>query len=170
MILYYLGIFLIKVLEVTLGTVRLVLITKGEKVKGAILGVIEVFIWLALVSTVLDNVTEDPIKAVLYALGFGVGNFLGSVLEEKLALGTSRIEIIVHKEDEMALTAALRAAGFGVTVIDGQGKDYARKILISIVKRKQVKEYVGIATANQKNAVITVSESKPVYGGHGLRK
>lgn len=170
MIWYYLGIFLIKVLEVTLGTVRLVLITKGEKVKGAILGVIEVFIWLALVSTVLDNVTEDPIKAVLYALGFGVGNFLGSVLEEKLALGTSRIEIIVHKEDEMALTAALRTAGFGVTVIDGQGKDYARKILISIVKRKQVKEYVSIATANQKNAVITVSESKPVYGGHGLRK
>lgn len=170
MIWYYLGIFLIKVLEVTLGTVRLVLITKGEKVKGAILGVIEVFIWLALVSTVLDNVTEDPIKAVLYALGFGVGNFLGSVLEEKLALGTSRIEIIVHKEDEMALTAALRAAGFGVTVIDGQGKDYARKILISIVKRKQVKEYVGIATTNQKNAVITVSESKPIYGGHGLRK
>lgn len=82
MIWYYLAIFLIKILEVTLGTVRLVLITKGERVKGTILGIIEAFIWLALVSTVLDNVTQDPIKAVLYGVGFGVGNFLGSLLEE----------------------------------------------------------------------------------------
>lgn len=170
MIWYYLMIFLVKVLEVTLGTVRLVLITKGEKVKGAILGVVEAFIWLALVSTVLDNVTEDPIKAILYGVGFGVGNFLGSLLEEKLALGTSRIEIIVLQEHEAELTATLRAAGFAVTVMEGHGKDYARKILISIVKRKQVKQYVEIAKKNQKNAVITVSESKPVYGGFGICK
>ncbi len=167
---YYLAIFLVKVFEVTLGTVRLVLITKGERVKGAILGIIEVAIWIALVSTVLDNVVEDPIKAVLYAVGFGVGNFCGSLLEEKLALGTSRIEIIVLQEHEEDLTAALRSAGFAITVIDGKGKDYDRKILISIVKRKQVKQYVDIAKENQKNAMITISESKPVYGGYGIRK
>ncbi len=54
--------------------------------------------------------------------------------------------------------------------MEGCGKDYARKILISIVKRKQVKKYVEIAKANQKNAMITVSESKPIYGGYGIRK
>ena len=170
MVWYYLAIFLVKVLEVTLGTVRMVLITKGERIKGAILGVVEVFIWLALVSTVLDNVAEDPIKAVLYAVGFGVGNFCGSLLEEKLALGTSRVEIIVLQEHETELTAALREAGFAVTVMEGHGKDYARKILISIVKRRQVRQYVDIAKEKQKNAVITVSESKPIYGGYGIRK
>ena len=84
-----------KIFEVTLGTVRIVLITKGERGKGAILGVIEVIIWVSLVSTVLNNVTEDPIKIVIYAVGFGVGNYCGSLVEEKLAIGTTRIEIIV---------------------------------------------------------------------------
>ena len=170
MLIYYLAILLVKIFEVTLGTVRIVLITKGERGKGAILGVIEVIIWVSLVSTVLNNVTEDPIKIVIYAVGFGVGNYCGSLVEEKLAIGTTRIEIIVLQEHACNLTEALRQAGFAVTVIDGHGKDYERKILISIVQRKSVKHYIEIAKKNQKNAMITISESKPVYGGFGIRK
>ncbi|MDO4766424.1 MAG: DUF5698 domain-containing protein [Eubacteriales bacterium] len=167
---HYLIILFVKIFEVSLGTVRIVLITKGERGKGAILGVIEVIIWLSLVSTVLSNITDDPMKGVIYAVGFGLGNFLGSIVEEKLALGTTRIEIIVLQEHEAELTNALREAGFAVTVISGQGKDYERKILVSIVQRKMVKKYVEIAKSKQKNAMITVSDSKPVYGGFGIRK
>lgn len=170
MYLQYLIILLVKVFEVSLGTVRIVLITKGERGKGAILGVIEVIIWLSLVSTVLSNVTEDPMKVVVYAIGFGMGNYLGSIVEEKIALGTTRIEIIVLQEHAQEVTTALREEGYAVTEIDGCGKDHERKILISIVPRKLVKHYVEIAKAKQSNAMITISDSKPIYGVYGIRK
>lgn len=163
-------ILLVKIFEVTLGTVRIMLITKGERGKGAILGVLEVCIWLTLVSTVLNNVTEDPMKVVIYAIGFGVGNYCGSIVEEKLALGTSRIEIIVCDGLDEKLKHALRDAGYAVTVLEGEGKDLKRKILISIVPRKKVKEYVKLAKDTEPNLMITISESKPVYGVFGIRK
>lgn len=166
----YLIILLVKIFEVALGTVRIMLVTKGERGKGAILGVFEVIIWISLVSTVLSNVAEDPLKVVMYAVGFGLGNFLGSLVEEKLALGTTRVEIIVLQEHADEVTTALRAEGYAVTVLDGMGKDHARKILISIVQRKQVKHYVKIVKVKQSNTMITISESKPIYGGYGLRK
>lgn len=170
MFIYYLAILLVKIFEVTLGTIRIVLITKGERLKGAILGVIEVIIWVSLVSTVLNNVTEDPIKIVIYAVGFGLGNYCGSLVEEKLALGTTRIEIIVLEEKADPLTQAIRDQGFAVTVIDGQGKDHPRKILVSILQRKRIKEYISLVRKIQKDAMVTVSDSKPIYGGFGIRK
>ena len=82
----YVLIFLAKIVEVSLMTLRTVLITRGEKVVGSIIGFFEVIIWLYLVSTVLVGISEDPIKMVVYALGFSVGNYVGSFLEEKLPM------------------------------------------------------------------------------------
>ena len=87
--LLYFIIFFAKIIEVSISTVRIVFINKGEKIKGAALGFIEIMIWLIVVSSVLNNITEDPIKVFIYAIAFSLGNFFGVTIESKIAVGLS---------------------------------------------------------------------------------
>jgi uncharacterized protein YebE (UPF0316 family) len=169
-ILFYSGILVAKIFEVTLATTRIVLITKGERTKGAIIGFFEVIIWIILVSTVLSNITENPIGIVIYALGFALGNFGGSLVEEKIGLGTSRVELIVKDEHGQSLAAQIRSHGFAVTVIQGEGMNFKRNVLIAHIKRKRIHTFINLVKKIQDNVVITVSETKPVYGGFGILK
>ncbi|QUI22795.1 DUF2179 domain-containing protein [Vallitalea pronyensis] len=164
----YVLILIVKILEVTLATTRIVLITKGERVKGAIIGFFEVIIWVLLISTVLKDITEDPIKIFIYAIGFSVGNYIGSLVEEKIGIGTTRVELIVKEEHGQALASNIREHGFAVTVINGEGMNFNRFVMISHVQRKRTKEFINIVRACQENVVITVSEIKPIYGGYGI--
>ena len=81
--LFYIIIFCAKIIEVSISTIRVVFIGKGERVKGAILGFVEIMIWLVVVSSVLNNITEDPYKMFIYAAAFSLGNFLGVTIESK---------------------------------------------------------------------------------------
>ena len=78
--LLYIGIFLAKTLEVTLATIRTVLITRGEKLLGALIGFVEVIIWVYLVGNLITTVSEDPIKVLFYSAGFAFGNYVGTFL------------------------------------------------------------------------------------------
>jgi len=169
-ILLYIGILFAKMFEVTLATTRIVLITRGERLLGAFIGFFEVIIWMVLVSTVLANIMENPIKLIVYALGFSLGNYFGSVFEEKLGVGTVRIEAIVLEEHGVELASEIRSKGFAVTVIDGKGMNCERHILLLNVKRKRLKEVVTLLREHQNNIVITINDIKPVYGGFGLLK
>lgn len=166
----YVFILLAKIVEVSIGTIRIVLITRGEKLLGACIGFVEVIIWLILVSTVLTNVSEDPVKVVIYAVGFAVGNYVGSMLEEKLAIGNMRLEAIVSKEDGHTLVANIRDEGYAVTVIEGKGMTLEREVLLMNIKRKNYNHVVNMIKKFQENVVITVNDVKPVYGGHGTLK
>ncbi len=166
----YLIIFFVKIIEVTMATVRIVLVTKGERIKGALIGLVEVMIWAMLVSKVLDNLTEDPFKLVIYALGFAIGTFTGSVFEQKLGFGNVRIEVIVKEEDGKRLAKALRGEGFAVTELVGQGMNHSRSVLVMHVKRKRSAHAIEIIKEQEYNAVITVNDVKPVYGGYGILK
>lgn len=167
---FYLLIFLVKVLEVTLATTRIVLITKGEKLKGATIGFFEVIIWVILVSTVLKDITKDPIKILIYALGFAIGNYVGSSFEQMLGVGTIRLEAIVIEKDGEELVRKLRDKGFAVTVLRGEGMNFNRNVLIMHVKRKLTNEVVSLIKECQSNVVITINEVKPIYGGYGVLK
>lgn len=168
----YLLIFVGKVLEVTLYTLRMVLITKGERTIGSIVSFFEVSLYLIIISGVLNNIAQDPFKVVIYALGFAVGSYTGSVLEGKLALGTVQIQIIVKEEHGEALSTYLRDEGYACTVVQGEGKNFRRNILYVIIPRKKLKEVIDKAKGFQSNATITVHETRPVYGvyGVGLKK
>jgi uncharacterized protein YebE (UPF0316 family) len=166
----YLLILIVKIFEITLSTTRIVLITKGERLKGAVIGFVEVIIWVILVSTVLVDVSNDPIKVFIYALGFALGNYIGSMVEEKIGIGTARVEIIVKEEHGGELVDNIRQHGFGVTLLQGEGMNYRRNVLISHIKRKRSKEFIDIVRSYQDNVVITISEIKPIYGGYGILK
>lgn len=168
MILTYLFILIAKIVEVSLMTVRVVLITKGERKIGALIAFFEVSIWVTLVSTVLSNVTEDPLKVVVYALGFSLGNYLGSRIEEKIGIGLSEVQIIVKQEHGTELASKLREDGYAVTVLEGEGKNLPRNILILFIQRRRTKWLIRRVNEIQDNAVITIKDTKPVYGGYGM--
>lgn len=87
----YAFIFFGKILEVSVSTLRIVLINRGIRLVGSLLAVIEIIIWLIVTSTVLNGFQTDPIRIVFYAAAFGMGNFIGSWLDEKLAFGLSLV-------------------------------------------------------------------------------
>lgn len=166
----YLLIFFVKIIEVTLATTRIVLVTKGEKVKGALIGFFEITIWLYLVSSVLNDITSDPFKVLTYALGFSIGNYVGGLFEELLGVGTARVEAIVKEGDGIKLVTLLRDHGFAVTVLEGEGMSNKRQVLIMHIKRRRTKEVVNLIKKCQENVVITIHEVKPIYGGYGVIK
>lgn len=170
-IVLYLVIFFVKIFEVSLATLRIVLITKGEKVKGAVIGFFEVIIWVLLAATVLINVSDDPIKVIAYAAGFALGNYTGSCLESYLALGTTNIQAIVNKEHGKNLSIALRESGLALTAVDAFGMIAKKEILYIHVPRKRVSKTVKLIKTFQSDVVITINDIKPVYGGYNkLRK
>ncbi|MCL2718405.1 MAG: DUF5698 domain-containing protein [Lachnospiraceae bacterium] len=103
-ILLYLLIFLAKLIEVALATVRNVLINRGEKLLGAAIGFVEVMIWIIVVSNVLGSLAEDPVKALVYCLAFACGNYFGVIIEGKLAIGTACIQVMIVDEPNTAVS------------------------------------------------------------------
>jgi uncharacterized protein YebE (UPF0316 family) len=166
----YVLMLVMKVVEVSIGTLRIVLITRGERVLGAFLGFIEVLLWIILVSTVLKDVSSDPVKVVVYAAGFALGNYAGSFIEEKLGIGNVRVEAIVLEEDGKALAGQIRDKGYAVTVMEGQGMNYKRNVLLMNIRRKDCESVVSLIKNLQQNVVITMNDIKPVYGGFGVLK
>lgn len=166
-IIYVLIIFA-KIIEVSLMTVRIVFITKGERKLGAIIGFFEVLLWIFIVTNVITNISEDPIKAISYALGFAIGNYVGSIVEEKIGLGLSEVKVILKEDHGQEMASFIRSMGYAVTLLSGEGKNHKRYMLVMFIPRKRVKELVGLITEKQENAVITVSDTKPIYGGYGM--
>ncbi|WP_459129128.1 DUF2179 domain-containing protein [Guggenheimella bovis] len=163
-ILLYILIVVVKTIEVSMATVRIKLITKGQQLVGSIVGFFEIILWLLVVSSVLKDISSDPWKLIAYAVGFASGNYVGSILEERMGLGSVRIEVIVSETDGLKVTEALRSAGFAVTTIEGQGLEMKRKILLTMAKRKEADKVEGIVKSVTDHAFITLSDIKPVVG------
>lgn len=166
--LVYLCIFLGKILEVSLATLRIVLINRGERMIGAAIALIEVLLWLIIAASVLSDYKTDPIKMFTYAFAFALGNFMGSWLEEKLAFGLSSIQVVVKSlEKSDFICAELRKSGFGVTQLVTQGMDGAERYLIMCtLKRKLSQEAIDLIQGVEPGAVITVSDVKSQRGGY----
>lgn len=163
----YLVIFFAKIIEVTLMTLRMVYINKGEKLIGSTIGFFEVFIWLLVVSSVLNNITEDPMKIVIYCLAFAMGNYIGVTIENKLAVGLSSIQAIVPDEIGEKIADKLRENNFGVTLAEGKGREELKKdILLVMLKRKRISEAVSIINEMSNEALITVNDVKTLSGGY----
>jgi len=163
-------IFFAKIVEVSLTTVRIVLITRGEKFYGSVIGFFEVLIWLYVIGTMLVGINEAPLKMIVYASGFACGNYIGCILEDKLALGLMTINAIVSGKDGKILAEILRAENVGVTIIDAEGLKEEKKMLILHVKRKRKSEILKVMQDSNINAVISLVDTKTIYGGYGIRK
>ena len=164
----YVFIFCGKIFEVSVSTLRIVLINRGIRVVGSVIAVLEVTLWLIVASTVLVGYQSDPLKILFYALAFGLGNFMGSWLDERLAFGLSSVQVVVPDEaDSNQLCLILREKGFGVTTMDVHGKDDSKHfMLLLMLKRKLLKEAMDTINRNCEKAVIMVSDVKSQKGGY----
>ena len=164
----YLVIFLGKIVEVSLGTLRIVLINRGERLIGSLIALIEISLWLIIAGNVLTNYQSDPLKMVAYALAYAMGNYVGSWLEERLAFGLCSMQtVVMDRETSEKITAALRQNGFGVTELAAQGRDdQTRYRLISTLRRKLADEAIALVQSIAPNAVITVSDVKSQRSGY----
>ncbi|MCL2200426.1 MAG: DUF5698 domain-containing protein [Oscillospiraceae bacterium] len=160
----YAIIFFAKLLEVAIMTVRLVLTTRGNRIAASLLSAVEITIWLVLASTVLLGLNEDPMLAVAFGAAFVVGIFVGMLIEDKLALGLSQIEIIADFEKAKQITVQLREKGYGVTTFDCEGRE-GKKLAVNIkIHRKDIPVTMRMLKEYE-NVFITVTEIKSLSRG-----
>lgn len=161
----YVIIFFGKIIEVTMATIRIVFINKGEKLFGALVAFVEVLLWVFITGTVLVGFIEAPLKVLVFSLAFALGNYLGCYLEGKIALGLSTIQIITTENSEK-LIQELRNNNLAVTVIQAEGKEGPREILEIHLKRNRITSTVKLINKNIANCMITVSDVKVLKGGY----
>lgn len=154
----YLAIFTFKIIEDALATLRLIVVSNGKKKLGAILQFVVTLIWIVLTSSVLIGMKDDIFKAVALAFGALFGSYLGSVLEEKIALGTNSFIVEVSLDNSSELIKMLEDKGFLVSRI----KSYNDGMVILIVTgaRKKSSLVVKIIKSFDKNAFILSEKVK----------
>ena len=156
-------IFLSRIADQSIGSMSLIFLAKGFKFIAPILGFFEVIIWLIAVSQIMKHL-DNVLCYIAYGAGFAMGNFIGMTLEERISIGTVLVRIIPNLNTE-ELIYALRTRNFGLTTIDANGSRGEVKIFISIINRKDLKEYISIINKINPNAFYTIEEVKTINQG-----
>ncbi|MCB2219703.1 MAG: DUF2179 domain-containing protein [Bacteroidetes bacterium] len=157
-------IFLSRIMDVSIGTMRLIFVSKGFKFIAPILGFFEVTIWLLAMGQIMQHL-NNVLCYIAYGAGFAMGNYLGIVLEEKMSIGTALVRVM-PKSDTNALINHLRAKEFAVTTVDVEGMTGQVKMLFSIINRKHIKEYVSIVNQFNPKAFYTIEDVNAVKQGY----
>jgi uncharacterized protein YebE (UPF0316 family) len=155
-------IFLLRVADMTLDTLRVLFVMRGHKKIAWILGFFQSAIYLLAIGSVLQNL--DALSLIGYAGGFATGNVLGMIIEEKIAIGHTLLTIISSRRGP-AVASRLRDEGFAVTEIPGRGKDGMVTLINCNVLRKEVEEVRQTVNQVDRDAFITAESIHPVRRG-----
>lgn len=156
-------IFIARIIDVSIGTVRLMLMARGRKIMAPILGFFEVFIWILAVRQIMNNLNNMACY-IAFPLGFAVGNYVGMIIEEKLAMGQVVIRIITKKEGT-GLFNILKSKGYGVTIIEGQGATGKVDVIFSIVDRHHQEELIKLIHQFNPKAFYSIEDIRSVREG-----
>lgn len=149
-------IFIARIIDVTLGTARVIFVSRGYKFLAAGAGFFEVLIWLTAIGQIMQNLT-NPVCYIAYASGFALGNYIGITLAEKLSLGIVLIRVIVN-QSAVKLVEALKMSKYGVTSLEGTGAYGSVTIVFSIVPRRQVNQIIQIIKSFNPQAFYSIEE------------
>ena len=153
-------IFVARIKDVTLGTIRIIFVTKGIRKVAPIFGFFEVLIWLLAISRIMQDL-DNWVCYVAYAAGFATGNFVGMYFEEKLAIGHEMIRVITRK-DATRLVDELRLKGYGVTSIKAQGIEGEVAVIFIIARRSVIPNILDMINEFNPLALYTVEAIKYV--------
>lgn len=154
----YLLIFISKIVENMLATLRLIVVANGKKKLGAILNGVVALVWIFVTSLVIINVNKDPIKIIIFCIGSIVGSYLGSLVEEKIAMGTNMLICIVNEMYEESVKEKL--IDYQITTLREKDKSYS--ILFIVMKRKETKKISKIIKEIDKNAILISEKIKTI--------
>lgn len=155
-------IFLARVVDVSLGTIRIIFISKGFKFLSLIIGFIEILIWLLAINQIWSDLSNIWLY-LAYAGGFATGNYVGIWLDEKLSVGTAMIRIIV-KKDAKRLIKELKKNKYEITIMNGESGSTEKsvKVIFSVVQRKELKNILKIIHKTNPQAFFTVEDIRNV--------
>ena len=136
-LLIYFLILISKILEIGLGTLRLIIVSKGKKTLGAILQLVIAIIWVLVTGSVIVDIKSDPLKLIFFGLGSFIGSYVGSFLEEKIAFGDNVLIVISEYDKGRKVTQKLREFGYAVTILNGEGMKSDKLILMIVISRRQ---------------------------------
>ena len=156
-------IFLLRIVDVSLATTRMLLAVRNQKLLVPLIGFVEVMVWLYAAGTAI-RFLDSPLHVIGYAGGFAAGNVVGLWVEEKLALGLATVRIIsAHGGVELA--DALREKGFGVTEFSGQGREGPVEVVYTVAKRAQIRRIMDEVDVWDPGAFVTVEEPRAIHRG-----
>jgi len=157
-------IFFARIVDVSMGTFRTIMVTRGRRHRAAIIGFFEIIIWLVAVSQTIKDV-NNVINVICYSGGFAAGTFLGVWIEEKRALGYVNIRVIsMTKGEEIA--NAIRQEGFGITQFDGMGQKGPVHLLHIIAFRRKIQHIMQIVDRIDNSSFVTIDEARHVMRGY----
>jgi len=154
-------IFLARICDVSLGTIRTIVTVQGRSILAFFFGFVEVMIWIMVVSTVVASIKESPILALFYALGFSTGNVVGIAVERKLAFGLIALKVIT-RDSGQAIAERLRELGQPVTIFNGEGKDGTVYELYIVCRRRRLKQFLQVIKEEDPNAFYITEHAREV--------
>lgn len=164
MILLCLKIFFVRIIDVSLGTIRTLFTVKGRRVMASLIGFFEVLVWFLVVREALNTDESSIFVAIFYALGFAAGTFSGGFLSDILITGKIEVRVFTENKD---LVRILREKGYAVTLIDCKGYNTEAKYMLYIsVEKKREKLLRGIINGIDEKAFIVENEAKYVENGY----
>jgi uncharacterized protein YebE (UPF0316 family) len=164
----YLLIFTARFLDISMATTRMLLVFRGRRLQASLIGFFEVIIYIYALNMVVQHL-DNVVNLFMYALGFAAGNYAGSYIEEKMALGHVTIQVI-PKGENLTLVEKLREEGYGVTAIEGWGREGKRQILNILVRRRDLDKMMRVIDELDHDSFVTVMETKFIQGGYvGLK-
>ena len=158
-----LGIFALRVGDMSLDTIRVLFVVRGKKRLAWALGFCQSIIYVVAISQVLTNL-QNPLNVLMYAAGFATGNVVGMFIEERLAIGHMHMSVMSSCRGA-AIADALRKEGYGVTEISGRGLNGMVALLHVDVIRRRLDAVQTIILANDPEAFITAEEVRPLRRG-----
>ncbi len=156
-------IFCARICDVTLGTLRVIFISKGIKYLAPAIGFFEVIIWLLAIGQVMNNLT-NIVSYVAYGAGFAAGTYVGMFIEEKISIGLVIVRVIT-RHDATPLIDCLRQQDYGVTAIDGEGATGPVKMIFTVVQRQDLSRVIAIIKKFNPKAFYSVEEVRSVAEG-----
>ncbi len=168
MLLQLLFIFLARITDVSLGTIRMILIVRGDKWPAAIIGFVEIMVYTVALGMVVGAL-NDPIKLTVFCVGFSLGVIVGSVIEDRLALGYRGVQVIIDREHSH-IVDELREEGYPVTTWEAEGRQGHKMVLSMVLKRQLARQVTAYITERDPGAFAVFMEPKHFRGGYILKK
>jgi len=156
-------IFCARICDVTIGTLRIIFVSKGHKKVAPILGFFEVFIWVIAISQIMSNLNNFACYFG-YAAGFATGNYIGMLVEERIAVGKLFIRIITSA-DGTTLVKLLNSNGFGATTVKAEGGRGGVNMVYSVINRKRLDEIQKILLDFDPKLFYTIEDVRKANAG-----
>ena len=152
-------IFLLRLADQSLGTMRSLLVAKNKPIYAALIGLVESAIWIVAISQVVKDI-DDPVLIGAYAAGFAAGTILGSYIERLVGVGNIVVRVF-SSANSPSVAEPLRDKGYGVTIIDGQGKDGPVKIYLCVIPRRRLRSVLDMIKEINPDSFITTDMANP---------